>query len=412
VLLITLMEGGITTVPGFLAAGVRAGIKRRGLDLMLISCKDGAVPAAGAFTTNKIKGAPVILSQRHIRGGKIGAIVANSGISNVFTGKRGMKNAERMAELAAQLLNLRKREVAVASTGIIGVQLPISKIERGIRLAVRELSDTREASLNAAKAIMTTDTFPKEAAARVELEDGTAATVAGIAKGAGMICPRMKCATMLAFIVTDAKITPEALREAVGQAVDSTFNMLNIDGDMSTSDMVIAMANGRAGNREITPERMDKNFLSGLECVMGELAWMIARDGEGATKVVQVHVVNAKTGEEARRAAKTIVGSNLVKAAIFGRDPNWGRVVAALGYSGVHFDPPKLTLEFESERGRVLLVKGENPPTRRLLMRAKDILKSREVEIRINLGVGKECATALGCDLTYDYVRINSRYTT
>lgn len=410
--MITLMEGGITTVPGFLAAGVRAGIKRRGLDLMLISCKDGAVPAAGAFTTNKIKGAPVILSQRHIRGGKIGAIVANSGISNVFTGKRGMKNAERMAELAAQLLNLRKREVAVASTGIIGVQLPISKIERGIRLAVRELSDTREASLNAAKAIMTTDTFPKEAAARVELEDGTAATVAGIAKGAGMICPRMKCATMLAFIVTDAKITPEALREAVGQAVDSTFNMLNIDGDMSTSDMVIAMANGRAGNREITPERMDKNFLSGLECVMGELAWMIARDGEGATKVVQVHVVNAKTGEEARRAAKTIVGSNLVKAAIFGRDPNWGRVVAALGYSGVHFDPPKLTLEFESERGRVLLVKGENPPTRRLLMRAKDILKSREVEIRINLGVGKECATALGCDLTYDYVRINSRYTT
>jgi glutamate N-acetyltransferase/amino-acid N-acetyltransferase len=412
VLLITLMEGGITTVPGFLAAGVRAGIKRRGLDLMLISCKDGAVPAAGAFTTNKIKGAPVILTQRHIRGGKIGAIVANSGISNVFTGKRGMKNAERMAELAAQLLNLRKREVAVASTGIIGVQLPISKIERGIRLAVRELSDTREASLNAAKAIMTTDTFPKEAAARVELEDGTAATVAGIAKGAGMICPRMRCATMLAFIVTDAKITPEALREAVGQAVDSTFNMLNIDGDMSTSDMVIAMANGRAGNREITPERMDKNFLSGLECVMGELAWMIARDGEGATKVVQVHVVNAKTGEEARRAAKTIVGSNLVKAAIFGRDPNWGRVVAALGYSGVHFDPPKLTLEFESERGRVLLVKGENPPTRRLLMRAKDILKSREVEIRINLGVGKECATALGCDLTYDYVRINSRYTT
>ena len=406
------MEGGITTVPGFLAAGVRAGIKRRGLDLMLISCRDGAVPAAGAFTTNKIKGAPVILTQRHIRGGKIGAIVANSGISNVFTGKRGMKNAERMAELAAQLLNLRKREVAVASTGIIGVQLPISKIEKGIRMAVRELSDTREASLNAAKAIMTTDTFPKEAAARVELEDGTAVTVAGIAKGAGMICPRMKCATMLAFIVTDARITPEALREAVGQAVDSTFNMLNIDGDMSTSDMVIAMANGRAGNREITPERMDKNFLSGLVCVMDELAWMIARDGEGATKVVQVHVVNARTEEEARRAAKTIVGSNLVKAAIFGRDPNWGRVVAALGYSGVHFNPSKLTLEFESERGRVLLVRGENPPTRRLLMRARDILKSREVEIRVNLGVGKERATALGCDLTYDYVRINSRYTT
>ncbi len=406
------MEGGITTVPGFLAAGVRAGIKRRGLDLMLISCRDGAVPAAGAFTTNKIKGAPVILTQRHIRGGKIGAIVANSGISNVFTGKRGMKNAERMAELAAQLLNLRKREVAVASTGIIGVQLPISKIEKGIRMAVRELSDTREASLNAAKAIMTTDTFPKEAAARVELEDGTAVTVAGIAKGAGMICPRMKCATMLAFIVTDARITPEALREAVGQAVDSTFNMLNIDGDMSTSDMVIAMANGRAGNREITPERMDKNFLSGLVCVMDELAWMIARDGEGATKVVQVHVVNARTEEEARRAAKTIVGSNLVKAAIFGRDPNWGRVVAALGYSGVHFKPSKLTLEFESERGRVLLVRGENPPTRRLLMRARDILKSREVEIRVNLGVGKERATALGCDLTYDYVRINSRYTT
>ena len=410
--LITLMEGGVTTVPGFLAAGVRAGIKRRGLDLMLISCRDGAVPAAGAFTTNRIKGAPVILTQRHIRGGRIGAIVANSGISNVFTGKRGMKNAERMAELTAQLLNLRKREVAVASTGIIGVQLPIRKIERGIRMAVRELSDTREASLNAAKAIMTTDTFPKEAAAKVELEDGTSVTIAGIAKGAGMICPKMKCATMLAFIVTDAKVTPEALREALGHAVDNTFNMLNIDGDMSTSDMVIVMANGRAGNREITPERMDENFFRGMECVMGELAWMIARDGEGATKVVQVHVMNARTEEEARRAAKTIVGSNLVKAAIFGRDPNWGRVVAALGYSGVHFNPSKLTLEFESERGRVLLVRGENPPTRRLLMRARDILKSREIEIRVNLGAGKERATALGCDLTYDYVRINSRYTT
>lgn len=410
--MITLIEGGITTVPGFLAAGVRAGIKKRGLDLMLICSKDGPVPAAGAFTTNKIKGAAVILSQKHIKGGKIGAIVCNSGIANVFTGKKGLKDAERMAELTANLLNLKKKEVVVASTGIIGVYLPIKKIEKGIRLAVKELSDSREASLNAAKAIMTTDTFPKEAAAKIELEDGTVITVAGVAKGAGMICPKMKCATMLSFIVTDVKITPEALRIALAQAVDDTFNMLNIDGDMSTSDMVIILANGRAGNREITPDKIDRNFQSGLECVMGELAWMIARDGEGATKVLQVHVINAKTVEEAKRAAKTIVGSNLVKSAMFGRDPNWGRVIAALGYSGVSFNPRKLSLEFESERGRVLLVKGENPPTKKLLMRARDILRSKEIEIRINLGVGKECTTALGCDLTYDYVRINSRYTT
>jgi len=410
--MITLIEGGITAVPGFLAAGVRAGIKRRGLDLMVIYSEDGPVPAAGAFTTNKIKGAPLILSQKHIRGGKIGAIVANSGIANVFTGKKGLKDAEKMAELTAGLLKLRKREVIVASTGIIGVRLPIGKILKGIRAAARELDSSREASLNAAKAIMTTDTFPKEAAAKVELKDGTVVTIGGIAKGAGMICPKMKCATMLAFIVTDAKITPEALRLALAHAVDNTFNMLNIDGDTSTSDMVVVMANGRAGNSEITPERMDENFLSGLECVMGELAWMIARDGEGSTKVIQVHVLNAKTLEEARKAAKTIAGSNLVKSAIFGRDPNWGRVIAALGYSGVSFNPRKLVLEFESERGRVVLVKGENPPTKKLLARARDILRSKEIEIRISLGVGRECATALGCDLTYDYVRINSRYTT
>jgi glutamate N-acetyltransferase/amino-acid N-acetyltransferase len=409
---ITVLEGGITEVQGFLAAGVRAGIKRRGLDLMLIVSEDGPVPAAGAFTTNLVKGAPLIVTRKHLKKGKLGAIVANSGVSNSFTGTRGLRDAYRMAQLTARLLKMRAVHVGVASTGIIGQYLPMKKVEAGIRAAVRELSNSREASLNSAKAIMTTDTTPKEIAVRVDLDDGTPVTIGGIAKGAGMICPQLKTATMLAFVVTDAAITSDALRDALQKAVDRSFNMINIDNDMSTSDMILAMANGMAKNRRITLGRRDKQFQAGLDCALTELARMMARDGEGASHLIEVQVKNARSLEEARRAAKTVAGSNLVKAAVFGRDPNWGRIVAALGRSGVSFEPPKLGLELVSERGRVDLVKSGRPMPRRTTERARDIMRSREIEVHIDLGAGKASATAWGCDLTYDYVRINSRYTT
>ncbi|MDI6643088.1 MAG: bifunctional glutamate N-acetyltransferase/amino-acid acetyltransferase ArgJ [Candidatus Hodarchaeaceae archaeon] len=410
--MITVLEGGITTVPGFRAAGVRAGIKRRGLDVMLIACVDGPVPAAGAFTTNLVKGAPVLVTAEHLKTRRLGAVVANSGSSNTYTGKRGLRDAYRMAQLTARLLKLRAVNIGVASTGLIGSYLPMRKIEAGIRAAVRELSDSREASLNAARAIMTTDTMPKEIAIRVDLEDGTPVTIAGISKGAGMIRPILKTATMLAFVVTDAAITSDALRAALQQAVDKSFNMINIDGDMSTSDMVLVMANGRAKNRRITLERRDRQFQAGLEYVLTELAWMIAKDGEGASHLIEVQVKNARNLNEARCAARTVAGSNLVKAAVFGRDPNWGRIVAALGRSDIRFDPSKLSLALVSERGRVDLVKRGKPMPKRAVDRARDLMRSKEIEIHIDLAAGKACATAWGCDLTYDYVRINSRYTT
>jgi glutamate N-acetyltransferase/amino-acid N-acetyltransferase len=410
--MITFLEGGITEVPGFLAAGVRAGIKRRGLDIMLIVSEDGPVPAAGAFTSNLVKGAPLIVTKEHLKKGKLGAIVANSGVSNAYTGERGLRDAYKMAQLTARLLKMRAANIGVASTGIIGNYLPMHKIREGIKNAVKELSNSREASMNAAKAIMTTDTMPKEIAVRVDLEDGTIVTIAGIAKGAGMICPDLKTATMLAFVVTDAAITSDALRDALQKAIDNSFNMLNIDNDRSTSDMVLVLANGRAGNRRITLDHKDKQFQAGLECVLTELAWMIARDGEGASHLIEVQVKNASSMDDARRAARTVVGSNLVKAAVFGRDPNWGRVVAALGRSGISFNPAKLGLELVSERGRVDLVKRGKPMPKRVIDKARDLMRSREIEIHIDLAAGKSCATAWGCDLTYDYVKINSKYTT
>jgi glutamate N-acetyltransferase/amino-acid N-acetyltransferase len=410
--LIAILEGGITTVQGFLVAGIRAGIKRRGPDLMLIYSQDGPVPAAGAFTMNLVKGAPLLVTREHVKRGKLGAIIANSGISNVFTGKRGIQDAREMARFTAKLLKLQPREVGVASTGLIGSYLPMRKIKNGIRAAVEKLSNSREASLDAAKAIMTTDTVPKEIALRVNLGDGVPVTIAGIAKGAGMICPKLKTATMLAFVVTDAAITPNALKTAFAEAIDKSFNMLNIDRETSTSDMVLIMANGRAKNRPITRNRPDKRFQAGLERALTELACMIANDGEGASKLIEVQIRNARNLEEARRAAKAVAGSNLVKAAVFGRDPNWGRVVAALGYSEIKFDPSKLSLELWSEKGRVELVRRGKLPNKRALLRAKDILQDKEIEIHVDLRAGKACATAWGCDLTYDYVRINSQYTT
>ena len=410
--MITVLEGGVTTVSGFLAAGVRAGIKRRGLDMMLLKSEDGPVTAAGVFTSNLVKGAPLLVTMQHVKNGELGAIVANSGSANAYTGKRGLRDARKMARLTARLLKLRTADVAVASTGLIGSRLPMQKIETGIRAAVEELSNSREAGLNAAKAIMTTDTTPKEIAIRVDLEDGTPVTIAGMTKGAGMIRPNLQTATMLAFVVTDAVVSSVALQTALQKSVNQSFNMINIDNETSTSDMVLILANGRTKNRPITLKRQDKQFQAGLDYVLTELAWMIAKDGEGASHLIEVQVKNARNREDARRAALTIAGSNLIKAAIFGRDPNYGRIIAALGYSGSSFDPSKLSLELASDRGRVDLVVRGKPKPKRALNRARDIMRSKEIEIHADLGAGKACATAWGCDLTYDYVRINSKYTT
>ena len=410
--MITVLEGGVTRVPGFLAAGVRAGIKRHGLDLMLIVNEDGPVAAAGAFTANLIKGAPLLVTMKHVKNGELAAVVANSGNANAYTGKRGLRDARRMARLVARLLKRRTGDIAVASTGLIGLCLPMRKIETGIRASVEELLNSREASLNAVKAIMTTDTTPKEIAVRVDLGDGTPVTIAGIAKGAGMIHPNLQTATMLAFIVTDAAVSPAALRAALQNSIDQSFNMINIDNETSTNDMVLALANGRAKNRRITLKHPDKRFQAGLDEVLTELAWMMAKDGEGASHLIEVQVKNARNKGDARRAALAVAGSNLVKAAIFGRDPNYGRVIAALGYSGASFDPSKLSLELVSDRGRVDLVKRGKPRSWRAIGRARDLMRSKEIEIHVDLAAGKTCATAWGCDLTYDYVRINSRYTT
>jgi len=399
-------------VPGFLAAGVRAGIKRRGLDLMLLVGEDGPMSAAGSFTTNLVKGAPLYVTIEHLRDGKLAAVVANSGCANAYTGRQGIRDARRMARLTARLLKLRSDDIAVASTGLIGSRLPMRRIEAGIRAAASELSNSREASLNAAKAIMTTDTFPKEVAVRVDLEDGTTVTIAGIAKGAGMIRPRMKVATMFALVVTDAAASPAALRDALDNSLQRSFNMITVDGDTSTNDTVLLMANGRAKNRPITLRHPDRMFQAGLNYVLTELARMIVRDGEGSSHLIEVRVKNARNEQDARQAALAVAGSNLVKAAVFGRDPNWGRVIAALGYSGASFDPSKISLEFASDRGRVDLIERGKPKSKRALDRARDLMRSQEIEIHIDLAAGKAAATAWGCDLTYDYVRINSRYTT
>ena len=404
------LEGGITVVPGFLAAGVRVGIKRRGLDVMLLANEGGPVSAAGAFSTNLIKGASLLVTKEHLRDGKLAAIVANSGCANTYTGRQGVRDARLMASLVARELKLRNRDVAVASTGLIGVPLPMRLISVGIKAAASELSKSRRSGLKAAKAIMTTDKFPKEAAVRVKLEDGTPITIAGIAKGAGMIRPRLQTATMLAFLATDAAISPAALRASLQRSIDRSFNMITVDSDTSTNDMVLILSNGRAGNRLITG--LDGGFQAGLDYVTTELARSIVRDGEGATHLIEVQVKNARSVEDARKAALAVAGSNLVKAMVFGRDPNWGRIVTALGYSGAGLDSSKISLQLASERGRIKLVERGRPSPKGEIERASDIMRSREIEIHINLGVGKASSTAWGCDLTPEYVRINARYIT
>ncbi|MGB9920012.1 MAG: bifunctional glutamate N-acetyltransferase/amino-acid acetyltransferase ArgJ [Moorellales bacterium] len=400
-------DGGITSVPGFLAAGVEAGIKKRGKDLALVYSRTEAA-AAGMFTTNRVQAAPLLVTKEHLRTGRIQAVVVNSGVANACTGEEGLAQARRMAEVTAEVLGLRPERVAVASTGVIGVPLPLAAVEAGIRRAAAELSSSREAGRAAATAIMTTDTRPKEAAVRLRLADRTL-TVAGMAKGAGMIHPQM--ATMLAFLATDAPISPEALRPLFVRAVDRTFNQITVDGDTSTNDLALLLANGAASGPVLAGEADLKALEAALENVCRRLAKALVADAEGATKLITVEVRGAADEAQARRAARAVAGSNLVKAAVFGADPNWGRILAALGYSGAEFDPAAVSVVLEGQGEREAVCAGG----RGLAFdesRVRRILAGPEVTIVADLGAGPASARAWGCDLSYDYVRINAAYRT
>jgi glutamate N-acetyltransferase/amino-acid N-acetyltransferase len=399
----TAVPGGVTAPQGFKAAGVVAQVRKKGRrDVALIYSEVPAV-AAGLFTQNLVKAAPVLVSQDHLADGRAQAVVINSGIANAFTGAQGMADARRMAELTGELLGIAPALVVVASTGVIGGPMPMDKIEAGIRDAAAALS--RQGGGAAAEAIMTTDTTPKEYAVRLAW-GGSEVVIGGIAKGSGMIHPNM--ATMLSFLTTDAAIERGALDAALRHAADRSFNAVTIDGDTSTNDMVVILANGLAGNREIvrgTPEFL--LFRDTLTEVCVELAKMIAHDGEGATKYLEVRVRGASSEEGARQIARTIACSNLVKTALFGEDANWGRIITAAGYAGVPFDPDKVSLWLGD-----LLVAAEGAGLAYDEEQAHAVLEGREVVVTVDLNQGAFEGVAWGCDLSDDYVRINANYRT
>ena len=395
----------ITDVPYFKASGVSSGIKKNGKkDLCVIYSEKESV-AAATFTTNKVKAAPVLLNMEHIQSENIRAIVANSGNANACTGKQGQEDANTMAELTASLLNISSDSVLVASTGVIGVPLPMHCIESGIRNACKNLS--YDGGIDAANAIMTTDTFTKSVTVETEL-GGKKILLSGIAKGSGMIHPNM--ATMLSFIVTDANITKSMLQEALSESIKKTYNMISVDGDTSTNDMVMVLANAAAGNKPIeTKDASFDTFKDALDLLNTELAKLIARDGEGATKLIECTVANAKSDTDARILSKSVIGSSLVKAAFFGNDANWGRILCALGYSSGNFSPDKVDIFFESEAGCIQLV-ANGEPLQFCEKTASAIMAKEYVKIKVDLKEGSFSATAWGCDLTYDYVKINGSY--
>ncbi len=391
-------------VPGFRAAGVRCGIKKRGLDLALIAC-DRPAAVAGLLTRSGVVGAPVELCRAHLRGGRAQAIVANSGISNVAMGARRRRDALAMAGCAAKVLGLSPSDVLVASTGVIGEPLPMPRIRRGIGEAASALDATGLG--RAAQAIMTTDTFAKCASARVRV-GGRAVTVTGIAKGSGMIEPRM--ATMLAFLVTDAAATSTYLKRVLRKTADESFNRVSVDGETSTSDTLLLLAGGAAGNPMLRDETSPgaRRFAEAVAQVSTALAQDLARDGEGATKLVHVLVRGAHNRLEAERAARRVANSMLVKTALFGRDANWGRILQTVGAARVRLRLDRVEV---SLCGVPVFRRGAStgPAARR---RAAARLRAREVEVVVSLGAGSARAMLWTCDLSYDYVRINAAYTT
>ncbi len=399
-------DGGVTAAQGFKAAGVYAGVKNNPnkKDLAIITAGGPAV-CGGVFTTNKFAAAPVNWDRDVVAGGKAQAIVVNSGNANACTGAQGARDAAAMAQAVAQALDIPAGEVLVCSTGVIGVNMPMAVIKAGIPQCVAELS--AEGANAAAEAIMTTDTCKKEFAVSYEYA-GKTVTVGGMAKGSGMIHPNM--ATMLCFITTDLAIEQPALQQAVKAAADATFNMVTVDGDTSTNDSMLVLANGAAGNEPVKADGAGyAEFLAALTKVAAALAKMMAYDGEGATKLLECVVSGAKTVQDARLAAKAVVGSSLVKAAFYGEDANWGRIICAAGYSGADFATAEVNLTLKSAAGSIkLMTDGAGEQFDEEL--AAKILKEREIQILLSLGNGEYGATSWGCDLSHEYVNINADY--
>lgn len=395
--------GGVTAPAGFRAAGVHAGLKKTPEKDLAVLYSEVTCAVAGVFTTNRIKAAPLELTMSRAAGGRARAVVVNSGNANACTGEQGRAGARETAQLAAELLKIPAAEVLVASTGVIGVPLPLAKIRAGLPEAVRALSPAGGAA--AARAIMTTDTVPKETAVSFQL-GARRVTIGGMAKGSGMIHPDM--ATMLAFITTDMAMDPAHLREALRYAAARSFNMVSVDGDTSTNDMCLVLASGRAGNDPAAPGTGAFHlFRQALTAVCTDLTKAIARDGEGATRLLEVRVRNAPSATDARRAARAICASNLVKTAVFGRDANWGRVICAAGYSGAAFDPEAFDVylgDLPVARGGRALDFDEE--------RAAAVLAADPVVVTVDLHSGPASAVAWGCDLSYDYVKINADYRT
>ena len=401
------LDGGFSVIENLKVSGAREG--KYGVTIILSPNST----ASAVFTSNKVVAAPVKYTKNVLKKGIISAVFVNSGNANCFTGKQGFKDCETLVNLVSKDLEIPSDEIAISSTGVIGREMPIDIISKVAYESISKLGDKPENSLAAAKAIMTTDTFPKECAVEVTLTTGEVVKIAGITKGSGMIAPNM--GTMLSFIVTDAVIPSNEINKALKKAADISFNMIVVDGDESTNDTCLMMANGASGVNVVRDDKLDSNFQEALNYLCIDLAKKMARDGEGATKFIEANVCGAKDFDDAKLAAKSIISSSLFKSAVFGGDPNWGRIVSAIGYSGCDLDPDVVTIAIGDGADEVDLVrKGEilafeNTP---YLERAEKIMQSKNVIVNIDMNLGEGQATAWGCDLTYDYVKINAEYTT
>ena len=402
------IEGGVTAAKGFEAAGAEAAVKYQNRKDMALVFSTTPCRVAGTFTSNVVKAAPVKWDQKVVAQSPFAqAVVVNSGIANACTGQAGMDCCRAEAEHAGKLLGIPADAVLVASTGVIGMAMPVDRLCAGIDKLAAAKAHSREAGLAAAQAIMTTDTISKEIAVEVEI-GGHTVTIGGMSKGSGMIHPNM--CTMLAFLTTDVNISKEMLQRAVSATVVDSFNMISVDGDTSTNDTLLVLANGQAGNAEICGEGADYDaFCKALDFITSYLARMMAGDGEGATCLFEATVIGADTKENARTLAKSVICSSLSKAAIYGHDCNFGRFLCALGYSGVSFDPDKVDLWFQSEAGKAVVYSQGNPVSYSE-EEATKILSAPEVTVVADMHMGDAQATAWGCDLSYDYVKINADY--
>lgn len=399
--------GGFSVIKNLKVSGVCEG--KYGVTLIISPNSE----ASAVFTSNKVVAAPVTYTKNVLKKGIISAIFVNSGNANCFTGKQGFLDCDALVDLVSKDLKIPKDEIAICSTGVIGRTMPIDIISKITYESISKLDSKAENSLAAAKAIMTTDTFPKEAAVEVTLTTGEKVKIAGIAKGSGMIAPNM--GTMLSFIVTDANLPSNLINKALKTAVDISFNMVVVDGDESTNDTCLMLANGASEIDSFNDDEIDVNFQEALNYLCIRLAKKMARDGEGASKFIEANVKGALTKQDSKIAAKSIISSSLFKSAVFGGDPNWGRIVSAIGYSGAELNPDIVSIAIADDNDCVDLVrKGEILAFDNILYleRAEKIMQSKKVIVYIDMHLGEFSSTAWGCDLTYDYVKINAEYTT